>query len=42
MVPAGREVWRYWRQICECAHLQDQVHADDDVEQEVAMEQPES
>lgn len=40
MVAASGEARWHWRQIRLCAHLQDQVHADHDVEQEVAMEEP--
>lgn len=40
MVTAGREVRRYRRQIRVRPHVQNQIHADQYVEQEVAMEQP--
>lgn len=40
MVTAGREVRRYWWQVSLRSHVQDQVHTDQYVEQEVAMEQP--
>lgn len=40
MITAGREVRRYRRQIRVRSHVQNQVHANQYVEQEVAMEQP--
>lgn len=40
MVTAGREVRWYRRQIPMRAHMQNHIHADQYVEQEVAMEQP--
>lgn len=40
MVTAGREVWRHRRQIRVRADVQNQVHSDDYVEEEVAMEEP--
>lgn len=40
VISASGEARWHWRQIRLCSHLQDQVHADDDVEQEVAMEEP--
>lgn len=42
VVTACGEVGRDGRQVSLSAHLQDQVHADDDVEQEVTVEQPEA
>lgn len=40
MVTAGREVGRHWRQIRVRPHVQNQIHADQYVEQEVTVEQP--
>lgn len=42
VVAASREVGRHRRQVGLGANLQHQVHADDDVEQEVTVEQPET
>lgn len=42
MVAARRERGRHWRQIGVCADLQDQIHSDHNVIEEVTMEQPES
>lgn len=42
MVTASGKVGGHGRQVSLGADLQHQVHADDDVEQEVAMEQPEA
>lgn len=40
MVTASREIRRYWRQIRVCPDMQDQIHANEYVEQEMAVEQP--
>lgn len=40
MIPASGEIRRYRWQIGVRAHVQDQVHADEYVEEEVAVEQP--
>lgn len=42
VVPTRGEARWNGRQIWMAAHLEDQVHSDDDVEQEVAMEEPET
>lgn len=42
MVTASRKTWWNWRKIFNRAYVEDQVHADEDVEQEVTMEQPET
>lgn len=40
VITAGREVRRYRRQIRVRPDVQDQIHADEYVEQEMTMEQP--
>jgi len=40
MVTAGREIRWYRRQIRMRSHVQNQIHANQYVEQEMAMEQP--
>lgn len=40
VVTASREVGRHRRQVPVSPHVQDQIHTDQYVEQEVAMEQP--
>lgn len=40
VVATPGEVRRHWRQVGLCAHVDDEVHADDNVEHEVAVEEP--
>lgn len=42
VVSAGREVRRDGGQVSLCSDLEHEAHADHDVEEEVAMEQPEA
>jgi hypothetical protein len=41
-VTASREIRRHWWQICECTDLEYKVHSNHCVEQEMAMEHPET
>ena len=42
VVPTAREHGRHGGQVALVANVEHQVHSDHDVEQEVAMEQPET
>ena len=42
MISTGGETWWHWGQIGIGTHLQYQIHANDNVEQEMTMEQPET